>query len=207
MAIVEMDNGLKNVGPGATNVRGRCDRMGGLVVAQGSADLAEMVLQGIVMTAVNAVAGATPGTVLGTTAPLSLWNPPSSGKNLVVLHASIGYISGTLGAGAYVFATAPQATVPTGTELTPINNLLGFPRGVGRAFTGANALGATPTIVRPTFSFGAFVGGAVLPQEIVDDVKGGIVVPPGNILVITGIGTAGTTPLVVHCIKYAEVNA
>ena len=205
--ILEMDNGIKNVGPGATNVRARADRMGALVVSPGNADLAEMVLQGIVMTASNAVAGATPGTVLATTAPLSLWNPPSSGKNLVILHASIGYVSGTLGAGFYAFAITPQATVPTGTELTPVNNITGMPRGAGRAFTGANAVSAIPTILRPSFSFGAFAGAAALPAELVDDVKGGIVVAPGNALVITGIGTAGTTPLVVHCVKYAEVNA
>ena len=208
MAVLEMDNGLKKVGVGASNVRGRCDRSGGLVVAQGSADLAEMVLQGIVMTAANAVAGAAPGTVLATTAPLALWNPPGSGKNLVILHASIGYISGTLGAGCWVFAQAPQATLPAGTELTPVNNLLGMPRGVGRAFTGATAIGAVPTIVRPTFSTGPILATtAFQPVEMVDDVKGGIVVTPGNALALTFIGGAGTTPLVLHCLKYAEVDA
>jgi hypothetical protein len=208
MAVVELDNGLKQVGVGATNVRGRCDRAGAMVVAQGSADLAEMVLSGRVMTAVNAVAGATPGTALATTAPISLWNPPGSGKNLVILHASIGYVSGTLGAGCWAFAQAPQATTPAGTELTPVNNLLGFPRGVGRAFTGATAIGAVPTIIRPSFSTGPMLATSVFaPFEIVDDVKGGIVITPGNAMVLSFIGGAGTSPLVIHCIKYAEVDA
>lgn len=208
MAVLEMDNGFKKVGVGATNVRGICNRDGSVMVAQGSADLAEMVLSGRVLTAVNAVAGAAPGTALATTAPLSLWNPPGSGKNLVVLHASLGYVSGTLGAGNWVFAQTPQATTPAGTALVPVNNLLGMPAGVGKAYTGANAVGAVPTIVRPTFSSGAFVGTtATMPIEIVDDVKGGIVVTPGNALVLSFIGGAGTTPLVIHCIKYVEVDA
>lgn len=208
MAILEMDQGLKKVGVGASNIRGRADRGGALVVAQGSADLAEMVLNGQVMTVVNAVAGAAPGTALATTAPLALWNPPGSGKNLVILHASLGYVSGTLGAGCWVFAQAPQATTPAGAALTPVNNLLGFPAGVGKAYTGATAIGAVPTIVRPTFSSGAFTAAtAAMPVEVVDDVKGGIIVTPGNALALTFIGTAGTTPLVIHCIKYAEVDA
>jgi len=208
MAILEMDRGFKKVGTGATNVRGVGNASGSLMVAQGSADLAEMVLSGQVITAVNAVAGAAPGTALATTAPLSLWNPPGSGKNLVILHASLGYVSGTLGAGCWVFAQTPQATVPTGTELVPVNNLLGFPRGVGRAFTGANAVSAVPTIVRPTFSTGPILATTTFqPQEFVDDVKGGIVVTPGNAIVLSFIGGAGTTPLMIHCMKFVEVDA
>ena len=93
MAILEMDRGFKKVGTGATNVRGVGNASGSLMVAQGSADLAEMVLSGQVITAVNAVAGAAPGTALATTAPLSLWNPPGSGKNLVILHAIFSKIN------------------------------------------------------------------------------------------------------------------
>ena len=208
MAILELDQGLKNVGMGATNIRGRVDRMGCLVTTPGGSDLQEMVQVGIVMTASNAVAGATPGTALGTTAPISLWNPPSSGKNLVILHVSVGYVSGTLGAGNYAFAWNAQATAPSGTELTPVNNLLGAPRGVGRAFTGANATGSTPVIIRPSFSFGAFLATSVaLPSESLDYVNGGIIVTQGSVLVFSAIATAGTSPLCIHCIKYAEVPA
>lgn len=208
MAILEFDQGIKTLGVGATNVRGRCDRMGALVTQSGGADLTEMVQAGIVMTASNAVAGVAHGTAFGTGAPLTLWNPPSSGKNLVILHVSIGYVSGTLGVGYYAFGSVAQATAPTGTEITPVNNLLGFPRGVGRAFTGANSSGGTPAIIRPTFSYGAFAGGATLqPTESLDYVNGGIIVTQGMLLAIQGIGTAGTTPLLVHCFKYAEIPA
>jgi hypothetical protein len=89
-----------------------------------------------------------------------------------------------------------------------VNNLLGFPRGVGRAFTGANATGSTPVIVRPSFSFGAFLATSVaLPAESLDYVNGGIVVTQGSLLAFGALATAGTTPLVIHCIKYAEVPA
>lgn len=200
--------GARSMALGVQDADVSLNRYGGILTAPISADLAEMVLAGRVLTAVNAVAGAAPGTTLGTTAPISLWNPQGSGKNLVILHASVGYVSGTLGAGCWVFAQTPQATTPSGTVLTPVNNLLGMPVGVGKAYTGANAVSATPTIIRPTFSSGAFVGTtAVMPVEAVDDVKGGIVVTPGNALVLSFIGGAGTSPLVIHCIKYAEVDA
>jgi hypothetical protein len=208
MAILEMDQGLKKLAVGVSNVRARCDRMGALVVTSGGADYMEMVQNGIVMTAANAVAGVAHGTAFGTGAPLTLWNPPNSGVNLVIIHVSVGYVSGTLGAGFYAFGGIAQATAPTGTELVPVNNLIGWPRGIGRAFTGANSSGGTPTIIRPSFSYGPFLATSVLaPAESLDLVNGGIIVTQGSLLAIQGVGTAGTSPLLVHCIKYAEVPA
>src|SRR5436309_2634152 len=43
--------------------------------------------------------GIAPGTALGTTACFALYNPVGSGKRLVIQKVSLGYKSGTLGAG------------------------------------------------------------------------------------------------------------
>jgi hypothetical protein len=207
MAIVEFDIGYKKTGLGATNVRGRGDRTGALVNTAGHADFQEAVISGNAMVVSNAVAGVTHGTVFGTTAPISLWNPPSSGKNLVIWKAIVATVSGTLGYGFYAFGQYAQAALPAGTELTPVNALLGYPRGVGRAFTGATAVGGTPTIIRPSITYGAFAGAAAMPGVLSDFVNGEIIVTQGMAIALQGIGTAGSTPLVVHSIVYEEVDA
>jgi hypothetical protein len=60
----------------------------------------ESNLRTTVYTASNAVAGVAPGTALGTTPPIAIYNPINSGVNAVVRNASVGYVSGTLGAGS-----------------------------------------------------------------------------------------------------------
>ena len=148
-------------------------------------------------------------TALSTTPPLALWNPPSSGKNLVIMKATMGYVSGTLGGGSVLFAVVPsQTTVPTtGTELVPLNAMLGFPRGVGRAFQGSTLV-AAPSILRPSFVMGAWVGTtATPPANELDIVDGGIVVPQGAVLCMQGLAGAGTSPLVLFAMTWEEVDA
>ena len=159
------------------------------------------------MYATNAVAGVAPGTAFSSAPPLALWNPPASGFNLSITKVSVGFVSGTLGAGNIAMGSIPaQVTVPTGgTEITPICSLLGSPRGVGRAFSGST-FAAVPTIIRPVFNMGAFVGTTALaPQDCDVLVDGGIVVPPGSAIALQGIAGAGTTPLVILGVTYEEI--
>jgi hypothetical protein len=185
----------------------RLTKTGAVVMSAGHASFAEAVLRGGVMEASNAVAGVAPGTALSTTPPFALWNPPASGKNLIVMKATMGYVSGTLGGGTVLFAIVPsQVTVPsTGTELVPNNALIGYPRGVGRAFTGST-LAAAPTILRPSFVMGAWVGTtATAPMNEMDIVDGGIVLPQSTVLCLQAIAGAGTTPLVIFALTWEEV--
>ena len=190
-----------------TQTIARGSRTGAVVVAQGHSAYAEAAYRGAVMEVSNAVAGVAPGTVLSTTPPIILWNPPSSGKNLVVIKASFGYVSGTLGAGTIVLAAVlAQATIPTtGTELTPVCSLIGASRGVGRAFTGSTLV-STPQIVRPLFQMGAFTAAtAQVPVDCVDVLDGAIIVTPGTTIVMQEVGAAGTTPLGIFAFTYEEV--
>lgn len=186
----------------------RADKTGAPVFAQAHGAYAEPAYRGAIMDACNSVAGIAHGTALSTTPPICLWNPPSSGKNLSILKVSLGYVSGTLGAGSIVYGVVPsQVTVPSGgTELTPQCALLGAPRGVGRAFAGST-LAATPTILRPAFTIGAFAGGANTPIDTIDIVDGSIIVALGTVFVVQGIATAGTSPLVIFAITYEEIPA
>jgi hypothetical protein len=187
----------------------RLARSGALIMAQGHASFAESVLRGNVMEAANAVAGVAPGTVLATTPPFALWNPPSSGKNLVIMKATMGYVSGTLGGGTVLFAIVPsQVTVPSGgAELVPNNAMIGYPRGVGRAFAGST-LAAVPIILRPSFVMGAWLATtATPPGNEMDIVDGGIVLPQSTVLVMQAIAGAGTSPLVIFSMTWEEVPA
>jgi hypothetical protein len=166
----------------------------------------EPARNGMIMEACTAVAGVAPGTALGTTPPMAIWNPPNSGVYLHVLKCSMGYVSGTLGAGSLLYAAVnSQTTVPaTGTELVPNNTKLGFPRGQGRAFQGST-LASTPTILRAAFTLGAFVGGANPPVPVADVIDGAFCIPPGGVFVLQGLAGAGTSPLVIFAVAWEEI--
>jgi len=184
----------------------RGDKTGAIVVAQGHGAYTEAAYRGSLMEVSTPVAGVAPGTVLSTTPPIVLWNPPNSGKNLSIIKASMGYVSGTLGAGSILLAAVlSQTTVPTtGTELTPLCSLLGFPRGVGRTFQGST-LASVPQIIRALFTVGAFVGGANPATDCVDVIDGSIVVPPGTAVCMQGLAGAGTTPLALFGFTWEEI--
>lgn len=205
--IAELKAGFQSIADGAFSIL-RGDRTGALVVTNTHGSFTESAVKGAIMYVSNLVAGVAPGTVPSVAPPLSLWNPPSSGKLLSITKVSVGFVSGTLGAGNIsLLANLSQVTVPTGgTEIIPICSLLGMPRGVGRAFTGST-LSAVPQIIRPVFNMGAFVGTSpVLPQDCDVLIDGGIIISPGSALSLQGIATAGTTPLVILGITYEEIN-
>lgn len=197
--------GIQTAADGS-QVIARAGRTGELIVTQGHSAFAESALRGAIMIASNAVAGVAPGTALSTTPPLALWNPPSSGKNLVILKVGFGYVSGTLGAGSILLAgSTSQTTVPSsGTELTPVCSLFGMPRGVGRVFTGSTIV--TPTIIRPVFQLGAYLATTAWPPiNVVEQIDGELIVTPGTIVCLQEIGAAGSTPLGVFSFTYEEV--
>lgn len=198
--------GLVSVADGSL-VMPRATRTGARVGANGHGWLTEPVSRGNVFVVSTAVAGVAPGTVLNTTPPMCLWNPPNSGKNLSVLKASLGYVSGTLGGGSLVAAVVPiQSAAPTtGTELTPQCTLLGFPNGVARAFQGST-VASVPAILRSLFAMGAFLATTALPPApIVENLDGEIVIPPGSALAIQAVAAAGTSPLTMIGLVYEEL--
>lgn len=184
----------------------RLTKQAALVIGDAHGHFYEATYRGLLFTACIAAAGVAPGTALGTAPPLTLWNPPNSGKNLVVTKATAGYISGTLGAGTIVYAQCPQLTKPSsGTAIVPVSNLIGsLVTAAGQAFTGSTVQ-ATQTIVRPAFILGAFAGGAGEPAPgLVDLPDGELIVLPGNALSLQGIAGAGTTPLTLLSLTWQE---
>lgn len=176
-------------------------------VQQAYPDFYAMTADGIVYSAATAVTGVAPGTAYGTTAAFTLHNPTGSEVNLVILKGHMGYVSGTLGAGvvSWLVNATRTESVPSGTAITPVNRLLGGAASVARAFTTATI--TSPTQVRPFCSLGASLAStAVGPWQVVDDVDGGIIVPPGCNVSLHATAAAGSSPLVVFAVTWAEVS-
>ena len=202
----EIKVGQQTLADGVTTTA-RADKTGALVVASVHGGFTESAVRATIMYGTNAVAGVAHGTALSVAPPLTLWNPPSSGKNLSITKVSMGYVSGTLGGGCVALAVnLAQATVPTtGTEIVPLCSMLGMPRGVGRVFA-LSTIAAIPSILRTVFTIGAFAGGTTPAVDTDVLVDGGIVVTPGTCISLQGIATAGTAPLVIFGFTWEEIS-
>lgn len=165
----------------------------------------DAVLRGKCYGGATAPTGVAPGTSISTTAAISLYNPAGSGYNLHVLRASMGYVSGTLGAGAvfWLANVLPTATATTGTAITKVNLLFGGAAGVGSLLTTATI--PAPTIIRPFCNLQASLAStAVAPYFITEDVDSEFVVTPGCTLSLHAQAAAGSTPLVIFGMTWEE---
>lgn len=168
---------------------------------------AELALRGMVFSAaVPPGTGVAPGQTITTTAAFNLHNPTGSGKNLVILTGSCGYVSGTLGAGAIFWCanTVPVTSAPSGTAITVVKTLVAAGGAVGLpTFT---TTVATPTVLRPAFSLGAALAStAGIWPALIDKVDGEFVIPPGCSINFQGFAAAGSSPLVSLGMTWAEV--
>jgi hypothetical protein len=206
---------LWNVGP-TTTADGavpagapRYGKTGEQVVGQAHGKYFEAVHRGNCYVASAGATGQAPGTAIGTTACFTLWNPLGSGKRLKLIRASLGYISGTLGAGTlfYVANTSPTATLPTGgTAVTPTNCDLGAAaNNVAKAYYGST-LPASPTVLRPWCSlFAELASTANALQDETEDLDGEFVIEPGCGLSVEAVAAAGTSPVISPGFTWEEV--
>lgn len=179
------------------------------VVAQAHGKYYEAASRGVMYTASAGATGQAPGTAIGTTAMFTLWNPTGSGKRLALKRASLGYISGTLGAGTifYCANSAATTTLPTGgTSVTPVNCDIGSPaNSVAKVSYGAT-LPASPTAIRPFASLDAELATSVVGfRTNTEDVDGEFVVEPGCGLSLEGVAAAGTSPVMSPGFTWEEV--
>lgn len=176
----------------------RFSRMNASVVTDAHGHFYEAVARGNVYSAINTAARALTVS-LTTTAGLGVYNPLSSGKNLVILATAFRYGSGTLAAGYICHGLFPGTlSSVTGTVLAPTNMLTGAGGSVTKTFelmTGA----ATAINVRFSKSVGAMTTDQTttswtdVNRELID---GAIVVAPGNAYGIVSVTGAGTSPTV-----------
>jgi hypothetical protein len=132
----------------------------------------------------------------GGTPLLAIFNPPNSGKDLIILQSRIAVrTTGTAAVGLdFNWWIGPSAS-PTGTRTNPFNSYslaqagaqaLGF---VNTALTGSTALGGGPF---PVLSIGNIaVAGVQVVGQFYDETRGLVLVAPGNLAALGA--SAGTT--------------
>lgn len=148
----------------------------------------EVVRRGYVFSA--ACASTALGTALTTAPPLSIWNPPNSGRNLAFLRSGLIIVTAQTAFNTVAYGITPnQAAAPTGgTALTVVSGFgAGASTGVGKAF-GGSTLVVAPTLVAPAFAL-AVSQAAVGP--VADRIDGLIIAPPGTVVAMQGVVAAG----------------
>jgi len=147
---------------------------------------------------------------------IGLWNDVGTGKNLVVLNATV--VATTIDDTAVApggftwYKDVSETSISTGS--TPVNcSTLASSGSVAKAFamsTALTGLVGSLSILRPspiTILNAAGPGTAITqPQGVsVDEVDGDIIVPPGGVLALLGMLSTTTIKLSVS-ITWAEVN-
>lgn len=200
----------KLVGPqvllDANTGEGRIGRTGEEIKSDLQARFYEQAKRGNVFHGQTAVTGVAPGMAIGTTAAFALYNPVASGVDLVVLAATMQYLSGTLGIGfvSWVGHTNPAQAALTGTAIPVVNGRISASAGQGKPLTTAT-VPASGTPFRPFADLPPMLATSVLtPWVFSDIVDGAIVIPPGCGVSLQGTAAAGSTPLVVFGMSWME---
>ncbi len=203
--------GPQSLSDGAVSTA-RMTKQGGLAVTQEHAPYAEAAARGVMFTTSNAAAGVTvastdasPCTANTGTGLIVIGNPVGSGKNLVILKASIAPVSGTPG-GGFVFNYIPNVGNITATQSGTINNnLLGTTGNSVCKVWNHTALTASSTgvMVRP-ISWGSAIAYGVAGGTAEVDLGGDLVVPPGVAIAICAVA-AGTSHVVSASLTWEEV--
>ena len=198
--------GLRNYN-GDQEVNFRAGRQG-QIISDPYGRFYQVAKDGFLWHAVTTDAGVAPGTdSVATTQAVSLYNPPGSNVDLVVLCARLAYNSGTLGAGEMLWTknTDSAAAAPTGTAMVVSAGRLGGGAGVAVALQAAT-VPAAPTLLRVFCSLDASLASSVVgPWVVPDDVWGSIIVPPGMSVNLAADAAAGSTPLVAISLCWAQV--
>lgn len=187
---------------------GRSTKEGALVVSDVGARFGEGATRDRVFHVSTLAAGVAPGTVLSVIPPLAIYNPPGSNVILEMLSSTVGYVSGTLGAGCIVYAanSAAQPNDPaTGAVLAIRSGKLGSgAQSTAKAFQGST-IAAVPNLLRAPYSLGAALATtASFPVVVKDMIDGEFVVDEGGLFIMQGITAGGALPLVILSASFRE---
>lgn len=197
---------LPNLSSGSSSQPIAQGQFGEALVSEVSARYANLVLSGQVF-GVTYTAGATAAASATATGLFSLFNPPNSGKNLILLDAVV-----TLGTFALVTTAAEVAglvIVPNQTPTaqtpgnTPVNMLGGSGNlSVAKPLTAGTLVGAPVVASRVIASF--FVGTAVgvTVASYKDEIAGAVIISPGSLVDIVSIAS---TPTIIPSLTWAEI--
>lgn len=163
----------------------RAGNSGELSVADVHARYQEAVYRGnVFIAATQAAVTFSVGLTTTTCVGLILSNPPSSGKNLVLLQAEFsntGVVVGTVGISAFPYSAT---AIPHTTPLTPISALLGSGlTPVGKADSGSTSTPTTPVLAKVLFTC-LTTNTGVSGVPVLYDLGGSMIVAPGTAVAI-----------------------
>lgn len=202
--------GLTLGADGTTPATGRQGKTGEAIVTQSYGKYYESSSRGIIFGACDQGAGVTVQTSITTTAAMALFNPTTSIKRLQLVQVSIGYFSGTLGAGTFYHGIlGPGNTAPSsGTQITSTcldvgNQSVSAAQGVAR--TGATVVAATAVgVITSTFPELATTANGMQPA--IFDIDGLIVLEPGAQWQLLGVfGAGGSSPKITCGLMWIEM--
>jgi hypothetical protein len=192
----------------------RFGRTRGLVVSDAHGKYHESAIRKNVFSIMTPVAGTTivaanvSPVAAGAATILTLWNPADSGFDLSIIKAWLLFISGTPGAGAFVYNTHTKVGVITAAEnAAAAPNYASGAKSIAKGFS-QTALtgGGAGLLLRPfAASFAGAIAATTPGQVVSDPVDGEIIVPPDAALTIAAPAT-GTTCIVVAGITYEQVQ-
>jgi hypothetical protein len=199
------------VGPNPTadslTITPRGDRFGGFVTQAGGGNNKERVRRGACYFASDQGSGVAPGTALGTTAALVVYNPQNSGQLVIIRRVYAEYLSGTLGTGNlyHCYATSATQTAPSaGTLLTNRAALNGNAvSAVAVVRTGATVI--QPVAIAPFVYLPPELATSVTaPQVTMEDVDDAFQLLPGTSYQLQAVAAAGTNPLITPAVFWEE---
>lgn len=192
MASIEGQVGPQVAGDG-TKPTVRLSRDSSVVTVDGHAKYQEAVLRGNVYSvsvsggAATAFTGGAAGTPL-----LSIYNPVGSGKNIVILNASVASRVAASAAGTVGFIIWGGVSAANTGTLTTATNMYTLAKSGSVTLASSNAATTSTTAISangPLLSIGSYywatAAGAIL-SPLVADVAGMIVVAPGNLIALGG---------------------
>jgi hypothetical protein len=190
----------------------RLGKTGEMVVGHAHGRYYESAVRGNLWTLSTAAAGVTvaAANVFSASAGSPIvwvFNPVTSGKNMVITRANLLVASGTLGAGGFVWGfIAPNAGVTAAGGNGAINNQSFLTGGsIAKTFTGSALTGAgAGSLLR--FVGGPTTGAAAANQNLTiqEDTQGDLICPPGGVIGIFA-AAAGTSPIVMASMTWEEV--
>jgi hypothetical protein len=137
---------------------------------------------------------------------LSIWNPPGSGKNIVITKVAAFLISGTP-SGPLVWNYGAYSSGTTATTSTVVSNIVGAtPQTVAKVYSGVATTGAvTGTFYKIAAGFSAITAlGTAEGNPLYEDTGGDIICPPGQWIALAGY--AATTAHVYQCsVSWIEI--
>jgi hypothetical protein len=158
-------------------------------------------------------AGIATTTSISTTSMISIHNPFTSAHRIAILQVSVGYHSGTLGAGTLFHCANPAIsgtanTVPSG-GTTITSYYTDIQGDFGRSPVGVFISGSTvvaPKQVRPLCSVNAILATTATGIfTCIDDVNGAITLSPGGVYQVQSVCAAGTSPLLNIGVIWEEI--